>query len=527
MKRFALIALCLTALLAPPAEASLNDDVGRALAALGSWNMAEARRAVSKVSTAAPDTPVAWLVEGQLRLFEGRYSEASALLTRAAAGLSGDRGLAEHLASMARAVEETTRGYQSYTTSGGHFTIHWKPGVDEVMIPWMDEVLEASWESFTKRFDQKPEYPVRVELYPTADTLAKVTPLSEEEIRQSGTIALCKYNRLMITSPRDLVYGYSWADTLAHEFIHMLITQRSNNSVPIWLHEGLAKYYEGLWRGVDKPTLDIASKTLLAQALASDSLISFEAMSPSMAKLPSQEATTTAFAEVHTVIAFLEERHGDTLPRDLPTMMAEGQSDRETVAALAKLPWPRFETTWRGYLKRQGYRRQPTLFDARLLFKGHDSEADELTQLKGEQTRRFVWLGDRLSVQQRPLAASKEYRKASKAAGDAVPMIQAKLGRALLALGRVEEATRELERTLEHYPEYMLTRLLLGEAWLRQDEPAKARSHLEAAVLINPFDPQVHEHLTRVYDALGEEERATRARGAQASIMTHIQSTAP
>ena len=57
--------------------------------------------------------------------------------------------------------------------------------------------------------------------------------LTEEEIKTSGTIALCKYNRLMITSPRDLVYGYGWADTVAHELIHLLINRRSRNTVPI------------------------------------------------------------------------------------------------------------------------------------------------------------------------------------------------------------------------------------------------------------------------------------------------------
>mgnify|MGYP001095708361 CR=1 FL=1 len=522
-----LLSLGLVLQWSPHTHADLNAKVGHALERLGTWNMAEAREAVESVMKASPDTPVAWLVEGQMRLFEGRYSEASQLLTRAAADISGDRGLAAHLATMARAVETTTQGYQSQLSSGGHFMISWKPGVDEVMVPWMDMVLEASWEALTERFGQLPETPVRVELYPSADTLAAVTPLSEDEIRQSGTIALCKYNRLMITSPRDLVYGYGWADTLAHEFIHMLITQRSNNSVPIWLHEGLAKYYESVWREDAKPSLDVASKTLLSRALAEDSLIPFEAMSPSMAKLPSQEATGTAFAEVHTVMAYLEERHGPELAKDLTALMAQGKSDKESVALLAKLPWARFESSWKSFLKRQGYRQEPSLFDSRLLFKGHDTEADELTQLKGNKARKYVWLGDRLSLEERPLAASKEYRKAARAVNADVPLIQAKLGRALLALGLIDEAVGELKKTIALYPEYMLTRLLLGEGLKRQGKHLEAKEHLEAALLINPFDPQLHQHLRDVHLALGDEEQATRAQKAHEKIMAHIQSATP
>ena len=391
----------------------------------------------------------------------------------------------------------------------------------------MDRVLEAAWEALTAQFEHTPEVPVRVEIYPRAETLAAVTPLTEDEIRQSGTIALCKYNRLMITSPRALVYGYDWADTVVHEFIHMLITQRSNNTVPIWLHEGLAKYYESAWRTDTAPRLDPASESLLATALANDELVPFEAMSPSMAKLPSQEVTATAFAEVHTVIDFLRQRHGDDLPRSLTSAMATGKSDKEVVAQLAKMPWDRFEPAWRHYLKRQGLKSHKDRFDARLLFKGHDTEADELALLKGEQARRFVWLGDRLTLKERHLAASKEYAKAAATAQEPVPLIQAKLGRALLKQDRVAEAITELEKSLKDYPHYMLIRLYLGEAWLRQGDPAKAQAHLEAAVLINPFDPQLHDHLRMTYEAIGEEEEAAIARDAHAKVMAHRTSIAP
>ena len=519
--------ILLLGLLGSVSHAKVTDPIGEAFQAMGAWNMAEARRAVDQVVRDNPDTPVALLVQGQMRFFEGRYDEATALLTRASAGISGDNGIAAHLAEMSRAVGEVTRGYASHTTSGGHFTIHWKPGIDDVMIPWMDSVLEAAWTALTVEFGQTPEFPVRVELYPEADTLAAVTPLTSDEIRQSGTIALCKYNRLMITSPRDLVYGYGWADTLAHEFIHMLITQRSRNQVPIWLHEGLAKFYEVIWRKDTQPSLEVAARTLLAQALAQDSLISFEAMSPSMAKLPNQEATATAFAEVHTVIDFLLSRHGEELPRSLTTMMAEGKSDKETVSSLSKLPWPRFEGAWKAHLKRLGFKHRQAPFDTRLLFKGHDTEADELEQIKGKEGRKFVWLGDRLMVEGRPLAASKEYSKAAKAVGEAVPLIQAKLGRALLSLGKIDKARGELEKTLQLYPEYMLTRLLLGEANLRLGEYEAARAHLEEAVLINPFDPQLHDHLRTVYEALGETDLAARAAAAHTKVMAQLPTTGP
>ena len=49
---------------------------------------------------------------------------------------------------------------------------------------------------------------------------------------------------------------------------------------------------------------------LLAKALRAGKLITFEAMHPSMAKLPSAEDATLAFAEVATAIAYLHARGG-------------------------------------------------------------------------------------------------------------------------------------------------------------------------------------------------------------------------
>ena len=44
----------------------------------------------------------------------------------------------------------------------------------------------------------------------------------------SGTIAICKYNKLMFTSPKAMLRGYEWLDTLSHEYVHFVISVISN-----------------------------------------------------------------------------------------------------------------------------------------------------------------------------------------------------------------------------------------------------------------------------------------------------------
>ena len=501
----------------PRGTAALGDHLEAAAAALYTWDLPAAEAALARAQAIDPGASATLALGGQAHLMQGRYADAVEFLRQAV--LTEPAPMTRHYLALAESTLAETRGYQQALTSGGHFLIRYAPGPDEVMVPYMDEALERAWSTLVPLFGHTPPTPVRVELYPQVEVLGAVSSLTVDEIKTSGTIALCKYNRLMITSPRDLVYGYGWADTLAHEFIHMLVTQKSRNTVPIWLHEGLAKFFETRWLEGEEAKLSRISEGMLAEALADDALISFEAMSPSMAKLPSQEATTVAFAEVFTVIEFLTSKRGDLVAQELPALMSAGRTDQEAVAELAGVSWDRFTPTWRSFVQRLGLRKLgEDTFDHRLLFKGSDTEADELAQIEGEKARRFVWLGDRLLLKDRYEAAAKEYAKAAAEVGDNVPLIQAKLGRALLSLGANAQAVEALERALPLYPDYVLLRLYLGEAWLRLGDLSQARDHLEAAIRINPFDRDVHGHLAEVYKQLGESELARRELAAHAMV---------
>jgi tetratricopeptide (TPR) repeat protein len=231
-------------------------------------------------------------------------------------------------------------------------------------------------------------------------------------------------------------------------------------------------------------------------------------MSPSMAKLPSQEATATAFAQVWTVMAFLNEKRGKDVAAELVAKMRDGKTDRQAVAEVSGIPWDRFEKSWKQFLKGQGYRPMDADFQTRLLFKGKDTEADELASIKIDRAREYVWLGDRMRLRNRWLAAVKEYRKATLHVGDKSPLVQGKLGLALLRTQRYDEAADELKKPLADNPRHVVLHVYLGQALAKLSKWLEARVHLEEALTINPFDPDVHEALAEVYEQLGEREKA-------------------
>src|SRR4029078_8813791 len=116
--------------------------------------------------------------------------------------------------------------------------------------------------------------------------------------------------KLMVTSPKGVVRGYDWLDTLAHEYVHFVVGHASQNTVPIWMHEGLAKYLESRWRGPAGGAMTPSTLALLGSRVRKNQLVPFEKMHPSMALLPTAEDAATAFAEVVFAIDYLHRTLG-------------------------------------------------------------------------------------------------------------------------------------------------------------------------------------------------------------------------
>ena len=89
---------------------------------------------------------------------------------------------------------------------------------------------------------------------------------------------------------------------------------------------------------------------LLAVALRKNELISFDAMHPSMAKLPSAQAAALAFAEVNTLIGHLHATVGYDGLRKMIEMIRMGKNPRRAVADAVGTTWAEVEAGWKRYL---------------------------------------------------------------------------------------------------------------------------------------------------------------------------------
>jgi hypothetical protein len=120
-----------------------------------------------------------------------------------------------------------------------------------ILVDEAFEVMAKAIDTYDDLLGGRPDFPVRLDIYPDGTRFIAASGLPAEAVRTTGVIALSKWNRLLVTSPRALPRGYAWKDTVAHEYIHLVVAYRTNDRTPVWLQEGLAKYFEGAWRGED------------------------------------------------------------------------------------------------------------------------------------------------------------------------------------------------------------------------------------------------------------------------------------
>lgn len=478
------------------------------------WKMAKAAPLIAAYVTRNPTDPRSDYLRSMQAFFSGDYASAEVLMKQALA--AGE--LNPYWSQTQTIIAETrdvVKDYESHLSPKGRFEVFIEPGRDRVLLPYALDALDIAYDELGKELGVYPPTPIRVEVYPATSTLARVSSLTDAEIRTSGTIALCKYNRLMITSPKALMRGYGWVDTLVHEYVHYAINIKANDRVPIWMHEGMAKYLERRWRGPDAQRLPPSSEHLLAKRVDAKDLITFEQMHPSMAKLPSQEDAAVAFAEVYTVMEYLRATHGEGAFASVLDNINAGDEAPEAFAKVLDTTFPEFERTWKRYLKTRPRVDFPDedLFGEKLRF---DDEGDvavsDLKQIPKPAARDHVHLGEMLMARGRHAAAVAQFEKAIALMGDQHPIVQTRFAQSLLQIGEPKRAYEALDRVSRIYPSYVVTWHEMGRAAHAMGKHEEARVAYIEAIRINPFDPAVHEDLAITLDALGDGTGAKKER---------------
>lgn len=505
---------------APPAEVPQRSDLGpvragdplvnRGLAALARWDLAAADRVAGKLKEEGEwNSGEALYFRSRLAFFHGDYKKCRDILEKLEpAEFPGDY---EEFKSRVENLSRVMADAGSFESE--HFIVRVVPGPDEILVNDALETLEKAYDVLTEDLRVEPTSKVVVEIFPAFRVFEWATGLNEKDVETTGTVAVCKFARLMVTTPRALLRGYSWRDTLSHEFVHYLIFLRAGYNCPIWLHEGIAKYEERRWRTEEGGWLDPASQTALARALEKDELITFEEMEPSFAKLPSAAAGQLAFAQVTMCVKYMVERGGFDAVLGLLEKLQKNPDYRKAIRSQFGEPYDAFVSKWKDFIRAGELARIDGMDTLKVrIKKGEQEDEDEETPEsfgieEHDPVYRYTRLGDLLRGQGRQKAALIEYRKALGQDPNSVYLLN-KTAYMELMQGNPDNALPMLERAKKLYPDsYPATYKRLGYIYFLKEDWENARHYYERSADINPFDPEVQHRLYRVYEKLGMDER--------------------
>jgi hypothetical protein len=506
-------ALAVAALLLAPAAslAAVPDLHGKdgalamqALVLLGNEDVVGARALLEPREpwTRAP-APIRYAA-GALAFYEQRYPEAVELMEASGAG---DPAGTLALARAALQVNE-----KSVRTEGEHFAVVCPKGKDEILVPYLLEALEQQRAALAEGLGSVPERKVTVEVVSDVLQLARLSTLTEAEVRTSGTVAVAKFGKLMMLSPKALLKGYDWLDTAAHEFTHDAITTRTRNRAPLWMQEGLAKWFEEAWRGKHEP-VSPWSAALVKEAVARKDLVGFAEMNPSFAKLPTQERAALAYAEVSMAVEWLVKQRGAEALSRMTGLLGEGRPAEEAVAEVAGMPFPRFLQEWNRYMAARPLPRGGEHELKKLRFKddpAHGTAYAEWSEIPDEESRGFARLGEIFRARGRWSSARVEFARAYQKVGARYPILSGQYALAAAMAGAKGEAEKVLGEALSWDPDYPALNVQLARLLFERGELAPARDHLLAANRQDPFDPEIHAGLARVLKALGDAPGAAR-----------------
>jgi tetratricopeptide (TPR) repeat protein len=478
---------------------------------LDKWQVKEASQFADRaieLASSSNDKGRALYLKSQVEFYKGKYREAVKYGKEAYAFYRG-KEVSDFLDYISK-VTETGEKFKEVKT--GHFIIRYIHPKDSILPIYAQKALEKAYYEIGSDLETYPSDPVIVEIYPDPEGFAIASTLSQKDIATTGVVGICKFNRIMIISPRLLPKGYMWLDALAHEYTHYLVFIRSENTVPVWLHEGIAKFEEKRWREKKRQVLNPFYETLLSRALKENSLVPIEKMHPSFGKLQSAYEAQLAFAQVGTIVDFIVKKWDNSALLNLIESLRKKNDYRSAIKQVTKMDFSQFYKSWLGDLmERKLTERIPKIKVKELRFEENKGKSqdngNDLRDLDSAQARDYTTLGDMLKARGRLEAAAYEYDKALNF-DPASPIILNRLASTQIALGEYEKAEELLLRSVKFYPESVDAYNSLGGIYIKKKNLKKAEESYQSAISINPFDPEPHIALISIYEKLGLSDSA-------------------
>jgi hypothetical protein len=489
-----------------PAPSGAGSDVARrAQNLILGLDLDDARHALA---SADPEDPRVLVERARLALYELDCDGAAAILARREVSAVEGQGGAE-LADIARGCQRVTAALVSDEDRARAIEVHWQDEHDRVLGPLLMETVALARDALSRDLGVDWPRPTRIVVVRDLASLSAMTGLPYESAQTTGTVAVAKWGRVTLLSPRASHHGYDWRDTVAHELTHLALTRASGDHAPLWLQEGVAKREQVLWRSPgpfdDRPP----NESVVQRGFEHKLGVPLDKLGPSIAMLPSADMATVAFAEVTSFVHYYVQTVGPDALARLLAALKSGLSTDAALVSVSGMDLQAWDARWRAAIAAQP--RAP-LSDLYGLGDDH-AEAGTVRDM-----RERVRLAELLAARQHPAEALVELDAAGVRAPAASVDLQARAavmgdpslrwlrGRVLEDAGRREEGAWLVADTADVVASFGPWWAMRGRWAAARGDETGALESFGQAVAVDPFGPEA---------ACGEASGASGASGAR------------
>jgi hypothetical protein len=291
------------------------------------------------------------LARGYLDLYLGACDDAAAILARSDV-VSTDIGAA--LADIAAGCERGTAATVVVKDEAEGVHVRLKDDEDRALVPYIVTVASRARARLAEDLGVDLPRPLRIDLVRDQFTLAALTGLPEEAARTTGTVAVAKWGRVIMLSPRAAQHGYPWMDTLAHELTHLALSRGTRDKAPLWFQEGVAKREETRWREPEPFDGVPDDDAVAALGFAKNIGPPIDAIGKSIALLSSPEEAGITYAKVGSFVEYFADQAGDQALPNLIARMKDLEGDDAVDRAMKDVSGASFaewSERWRAHIE--------------------------------------------------------------------------------------------------------------------------------------------------------------------------------
>jgi hypothetical protein len=306
----------------------------------------------------ADDLPI--LIEsGRLALYEADCDEALVTLARTEVAKTEEGSM---LGDIARGCVRVTAATVVEKDAANAVDVRYQDEADRALTPLIVETVVKARDALTRDLGVTWPRPTRITVVRDLKSLSAMTGLPERAAQTTGTVAVAKWGRVTLLSPRAAHHGYPWRDTIAHELTHLAVTRATIDHAPLWLQEGVAKREEQRWRAPgpfdDRPPVD----SIVARGLELKLDLPLDKLGPSIAMLPSADAAMVAFAEVTSFVRYYADTAGEGALPKLFARLRDNKSAEDALREASGADLKGWDTRWRANITGKPHDPLPAFF---------------------------------------------------------------------------------------------------------------------------------------------------------------------